>query len=461
MKLLLVLMLVSLNFSNDYEPAALVKKARSVQSKDPFEALKILKSAYFAAYPTRDTLQSLQNGFHKAIEQAMKAKNFEKALNTVEDALLYFPDVYEFLRYRMYIAWETENYNLCVFHASEIASQTGHENDETNFFQGRCYHRMKAYRNAIERLSRVSGSFPGKRAVMVLLGDSYYHHRELAKAMDYLNKAQALEKTADVTALVQKIEGEQQLETSYLISPPTPHFVIKTSQELMAESREILEPMLESIFGEYARSFQFYPESPVTVIVYDNEKQDFSSRLQNPNWAGGVYDGEIRIPKKEIRGDEYHLETLIRHEMVHLFLDNLTRNMLPVWFNEGCAQYFEKPFRFDGEGAFSKRRDAPLPQGFKSMLSQAIKNNKLYSVEKLSDSFLGYSANEALTAYAQSLMAFRYFVDQYGMWKVRRLLRSLYVGKLFEVAFEEEAGMSSEEFFKAWEINQKKQWKLQ
>ncbi|MCJ8347389.1 peptidase MA family metallohydrolase [bacterium] len=221
-----------------------------------------------------------------------------------------------------------------------------------------------------------------------------------------------------------------------------------------------MNDILEASYAEHSSQLDYYPPSPITIIVYDKKKEVFSSSLQNPNWAAGVYDGEIRIPGAELDKDPYKLETVIRHELMHLFLDSITRNSIPTWFNEGIAQYFEKPFRYDGDEAFDQREDSPLPKGFKKALSAALKNNKLLDMEVLSGSFMNFSNGQVQLAYAQSLMLTKYFIETFGVWKLQRLLRSLYQGNLFYVAFKKESGMNLNEFLQSWVIYQKKQWKL-
>ena len=56
-----------------------------------------------------------------------------------------------------------------------------------------------------------------------------------------------------------------------------------------------------------------------------------------PSWAGGVYDGTLRLHALILAKPRF-LEKTVRHESLHAQLHHHVRN-IPQWFNEGLAQY--------------------------------------------------------------------------------------------------------------------------
>jgi tetratricopeptide (TPR) repeat protein len=446
--------------SNDFDPGKVLRKASSLQPTKPLKALGLLKQAYFVRYPGPGTQQRLFQGFHAAIKKLITSRKFKEVKPIIEDALTFSPkDRYPFLRYQMIVASEEQDYNQCIVYADEIAT-TLRPTDDTRFFKGQSYYKLKAFKLAIENFDQITDKFEGLRTVYALTGDSYYHRGEYEYALESFEKAQKIKPTPDLVALITKIKSSQKLEQGYAISPPSPYFVIRTSKEKLLETTTQIQDILNGVYQDLAQTLIFYPETPVSVVVYEADKRDWVSGLKNPSWSAGVYDGEIRIPRHELNQDDVKIETLLRHEIMHLFLDGLTRHSIPTWFNEGIAQYYERPFSFEGDEAFEKREDAPLPKGFKQRLSKAFKGKGLYNYQALAGSFQSLKRDGAVLAYAQSLLMVKYFIESQGLWKLQRLLRDIFLGTAFEVGFKTQTGLNPDEFYAKWKQFQKGEWKL-
>ncbi|PCJ21530.1 MAG: hypothetical protein COB02_02740 [Candidatus Cloacimonadota bacterium] len=446
-------------FANNFDPNFLIEEAKKIELQKPKKSIETFVKAYYVSYPNRQTTTEIENAFQRVLGKSLNDKKYKLGLEILETALTLFPNSYPLLRFKVLYAYQQNQYDMCIFFADQIIKQLGNQN-EIHYFKGSSFHKLKSYQKAIQSILKIKGTFEGKRSGYTILGDSYYHKSKLKLAIKYLKLAQKIKQSKDVNKLIDKISRELKVETNYELSTPNPHFSIKASSTMIDEAQEKLNDILEASYTDHSNQLDYYPPAPITVIVYDKEKKDFSSSLQNPNWAAGVYDGEIRIPGKELDEDPYKLETVIRHELMHLFLDSITRNSIPTWFNEGIAQYFEKPFSYDGDEAFDKREDSPLPKKFKKVLSEAIKKQKLLDMKVLNGSFMHLNDQQVLLAYAQSLMLTKYFIETFGAWKLQRLLRNLYQGNLFYVAFKKESDMTLNEFLQSWIIYQKKQWKL-
>jgi tetratricopeptide (TPR) repeat protein len=97
--------------------------------------------------------------------------------------------------------------------------------------------------------------------------------------------------------------------------------------------------MLNAAFWEIGAKLGAYPSESVVVMLY-TEKQ-FRDITQAPEWAGGVYDGRIRVPAAGATQSPESFERVLVHELVHAMIANAARRGVPVWLHEGLAQYFE------------------------------------------------------------------------------------------------------------------------
>ncbi len=78
------------------------------------------------------------------------------------------------------------------------------------------------------------------------------------------------------------------------------------------------------------------PRGDIVVIVYPS-LDDFRAKTGAPTWSEGTYDGAVRIPAAKAEfGIRIHT---LRHELVHAQL-HATVGCMPIWLNEGAAQYF-------------------------------------------------------------------------------------------------------------------------
>jgi hypothetical protein len=74
----------------------------------------------------------------------------------------------------------------------------------------------------------------------------------------------------------------------------------------------------------------------LTVVVYP--AGDFTAQTGAPSWAGGAYDGAVRVPAAPRNELGVSIATL-RHEVLHAQL-HAAVGCVPAWFNEGTAMYF-------------------------------------------------------------------------------------------------------------------------
>ena len=130
----------------------------------------------------------------------------------------------------------------------------------------------------------------------------------------------------------------------------TTHFeiVFDYSREELGELYDsgALESLLEDTYMELGERFTWFPVEQgarrLRVSIYEPEGFDKVTGLGD--WAGGVFDGTVRVPVGSLSpGERAGLQRTLRHELLHAFLAELGSGRVPGWLNEGLAQWVEEP----------------------------------------------------------------------------------------------------------------------
>lgn len=216
----------------------------------------------------------------------------------------------------------------------------------------------------------------------------------------YLAKAQREEKA----------EGDfSQRESSHFTLRYEGH---QTSEQLRRE----LIATLESEYDELVRQLGVAPRSSIPVILYT--EQGFFDVTHAPSWSGAVNDGKLRIPISGVTSMTSDLARVLKHELAHSFVSQISGGRCPTWLNEGVAQAIE-PKSLGSDG----RR-----------LGELFRNQQAIPYNVLEGSFMRFSSVEAYVAYAESLAAVNYIADTYGMSDVERILERIGQGSAPEAA---------------------------
>lgn len=100
---------------------------------------------------------------------------------------------------------------------------------------------------------------------------------------------------------------------------------------------------LEGAYQEYGEYFGFYPvengHAKIRVVLYKTD--GFHEATGIGHWAGGLYDGVIRVPIENLARDKQNLVRVLRHELAHAFVHQAGGRDVPGWLNEGLAQRLE------------------------------------------------------------------------------------------------------------------------
>ncbi len=163
-----------------------------------------------------------------------------------------------------------------------------------------------------------------------------------------------------------------------------------------------------------------YPIAQIPISITNRKGRTMSERAL-PTWASGRYDGSIHLaycgPGDPVLSILY---ALLRHEWVHLLVDDLTQGHCPMWLNEGLAQSLARP----------------MFQAERSALAHAVQKKGLLSFATLNEPFSELPTKARKLAYTQSAAIADFLIQRFGFPKIRELLSELSNGIQPETAVE-------------------------
>jgi tetratricopeptide (TPR) repeat protein len=219
-----------------------------------------------------------------------------------------------------------------------------------------------------------------------------------------------------VQQYLDKAQREQNVETDFT-QRETSHFVMHYEGRQTSEAfRGQILAALESDYDDLARDLGTPPHDNILVTLYT--EQAFFDVTRAPSWSGALNDGKLRIPISGLSSLTPELARVLKHELAHSFINQLSAGRCPPWLHEGIAQLLE-PRSLGGEGR---------------QLAQLFKAQRNIPLNVLEGSFMRFSSGQAYLAYAESLAAVSYINDSYGMGDLQRILQRLSEGSSTEAA---------------------------
>jgi tetratricopeptide (TPR) repeat protein len=268
---------------------------------------------------------------------------------------------------------------------------------------------------------------PALTAGSLLLGTVLYQAGDLDGAIDTYQ--QALAHAPDHPQIVKRLESwrkEAALHTGFGRKLGD-HFTVLFEGPAEAQLAEKAVAILEAAYWRIGTALYTYPTDVVTVVLYTREQ--FRDITQSPAWAGGAFDGRIRMPVQGALQNPAEFERVLSHEFTHALIRSLAPRGVPYWLNEGLAVQFE------GSDIASKQE-------------QVRKAAARLPLSRLERSFANLSSKEAALAYAESAVAVQALLDQAGAPAVVSLLGDVGRGMPFAEAFERNILLPYDEFQK-------------
>jgi tetratricopeptide (TPR) repeat protein len=269
---------------------------------------------------------------------------------------------------------------------------------------------------ALSQAERATRLAPNSADAFKILGMAYYKSDRTEEAIRTWKQSLQLRPDPAVRELLRKAEREQTAESRFG-QEETGHFTLRfEGGQSSAALRQQILATLEDHYSHLVGELGVSPSASIPVILYTD--QAFFDVTQAPGWSGAINDGKLRIPIEGVSHVTSELSRVLRHELAHSFIAQITHNRCPTWLNEGVAQALE-PKSSAAHGR---------------VLAQLFASRSEIPLNALESSFTSYSTQQAVVAYAESLAAVEYIRDTYGMSDVVRILERIGQGSSTEAA---------------------------
>ena len=273
--------------------------------------------------------------------------------------------------------------------------------------------------NASQALSyaqRAVRAAPDSADAYAMLGYAQFASDRTRDAVTSWKRSLQLRPDAKVERMLAKAQREQNVESDY-VQGESSHFVLHYEGKQTSESlRAQILAALESDYDDLARDLGNPPRDSILVTLYT--EQAFFDVTHAPGWSGALNDGKLRIPISGLSSMTPELARVLKHELAHSFITQLSGGRCPAWLHEGIAQFLE-PRNLGGEGHH---------------LSLLFKTQRNIPLNVLEGNFMRFSGAEAYVAYAESLAAVSYITDSYGLSDIQSILQRLSQGNSTEAA---------------------------
>jgi len=321
--------------------------------------------------PTPDNLHKLKQGYQAAAVFLTGKGDPEAAITKYREALKYLPHDPGLEVALGYLLWKQEH-----------------------------------YLETVDLLQPEADRYPQSPNFRVLLGAAYYGMENLDQAIAEWNKALAIQDNAQWRAAVAKAQHERDVSGDYS-ELRSDHFLLRYDGQQNEKLSGAILSSLNGSFQDLVLDLDTSPSEAIVVLVYSN--QAFRDVTRMPEWVGAINDGKIRVPVSGLTQMTPDLARVLKHELTHSFVRQITLGRCPMWFNEGLAQLEE----------------GSSTAGLGSQLGRAIAAGKIPIFASLEGSFVELPPGQATLAYAKSLAALEYLRDVFGMGEIRKMLREM------------------------------------
>lgn len=299
------------------------------------------------------------------------------------------------------------------------------DDSRMEFYIGACYYKMQNYVKALDYLETALDQNPEDFTTLKFLAFSYYQRNELQSSLERCEEALQIQKDTELVALQNRLNRELAALKGYGEAERV-NFNIVFSKSEHSRARSVVIEYLEDAYRSVGRQIDFYPADSINVILY-NEK-NFFDVTRAPGWAGGLYDGKIRMPIGGFEGREEELKRVLEHEYVHALVHAITgNNRPPVWLNEGLAEYFSN--------------------------DHGTKISQIIPLKYIDKRFPGSPTRLVVAAYVESYSAVSYLIDRYRIVSVKQCLEEMGKGNNWNDAFEKAFFITYDRFCDTWEKN--------
>jgi tetratricopeptide (TPR) repeat protein len=285
--------------------------------------------------------------------------------------------------------------------------------------------------HAIHHLRKVVSLAPREIENRMSLAKSYYHSYNLEEALVELKGILKIDKGNEEAAeLLEKAQIELGLIKRF-VERDLGLFILMTHPKAPSADPETLIRQFSEAYSELADVFKFKPKGKIRVFILPIEEKSGSKEdvLPSTDLAGGIKGNANTMYLREDK------DFLMRfyHELVHVFIFNLTHAKCPPWLNEGAAYWLSFRKYPDTEDArATKNQMASMAQSFFPF------ELNLSAIPQSWDSQSPEEVKNILT----SIFAFEYLTKRFGLGKFVEILNRIREGKEADQAFRSALGIS-------------------
>jgi tetratricopeptide (TPR) repeat protein len=272
------------------------------------------------------------------------------------------------------------------------------------------------YRQAMEAAQRATRLSPDSPDAFTVLGFAQFMSDRSQEAVRSWKRSLQLRPDATVQQYLAKAQREVAAEADFSLSE-TGHFTLHyEGHQTSDEFRRQLLQALDTDYNDLSSQLDAQLRYSIPVVLYT--EQEFFDVTQAPGWTNAINDGKLRIPVSGLTEMTPELARVLKHELAHSFINQLSAGRCPQWLHEGIAQLLEP------------RSAAP----FGRRLGQLMSQHQALPFNMLEGSFIRFTTPEARLAYDESLATAEYVRDTYGMDDLVRILRRIAEGSSTEAA---------------------------
>ena len=256
------------------------------------------------------------------------------------------------------------------------------------------------------------------------LATDVYQEGSRAEALELLARAAELAPNREALGELLARWRKRAAEEEELWQYETDHFELVFDSErsdILFGAQDVLD-VLEAAYLEFSSLFSHDPiaSGRERIRVVLTSRSDFQRATGLGEWAGGAYDGTIRLPTRDLNRERASWTRILRHELGHVWMRELGGRNVPGWLNEGLCQWLE------GDRV-------ELIRGAKL----ALENHKLFDLAELTGSLIKWNdAAEVGRAYAQAFLFLESLVQTYGIAAVLEMATGCKAGIDPAVSFE-------------------------
>ncbi|NNJ09683.1 hypothetical protein EKD04_005035 [Chloroflexales bacterium ZM16-3] len=219
----------------------------------------------------------------------------------------------------------------------------------------------------------------------------------------------------------------------------TATFTILYTLDEQAEADRYAD-FIDTIYDEVSTAFSYRAPPPLTLRLYPTSNDYYQANPAARNVPGIVAHADFRrrelvvIVERTRQQTDEEVRNNVRHELTHIVAADLSENRLNTGFQEGVAQYLERP--------------APELESKIAALRQAADQGRLLPWSAFDDRDAIYAAPEV--SYPESLSAVAFLVDRDGFAKLREFLTVSARSSGYRSALERAYGMSVTDLEAEW-----------